>query len=168
MNFIYHRVPQNMRGDVLFPLNVLKEKYPEVYDQAAAKYAGREHVLQRKIPFLDCLWNDVIHFSPVHPSEIKKALAEAGSDRIFEFFQVDAEALPPENTLVYLHHGWEEKDFISFDPEELRQFSHMPETTKEYYREMISENKSPLLFHGIPHVLYKGSLDTHGFRKIKV
>ena len=42
MNYIYHRVPKEMRGEVLFPLNTLKETEPDLYEKESAKYVGRD------------------------------------------------------------------------------------------------------------------------------
>ncbi|MBK8551651.1 MAG: hypothetical protein IPL53_11555 [Ignavibacteria bacterium] len=70
MNYLYHRVPKNLRGNVLYPLNTLKEIHPDLYEQQASKYAGREHITCQIIPILNCLWNDVLHFSAVNPEEI--------------------------------------------------------------------------------------------------
>ncbi len=30
--------------------------------------------MEQRIPILNCLWNDVLHFSPVHPAKIKQAM----------------------------------------------------------------------------------------------
>ena len=31
MEYLYHRVPKNMNGTMLYPLNVLKNLQPEIY-----------------------------------------------------------------------------------------------------------------------------------------
>ncbi len=67
MIYLYHSVPKNLQGNILYPLNTLKEKHPEIYEQQVSKYVGREHMTQQRIPILDCLWNDVLHFSAVNP-----------------------------------------------------------------------------------------------------
>ncbi|MES2965058.1 MAG: hypothetical protein V4760_14325 [Bdellovibrionota bacterium] len=67
---LYHFKPIGMVGDVLIPLNELKATLPEVYSEQVKKYEGREKLLEKKIPILDCLWNDVLHFSPVNPQKI--------------------------------------------------------------------------------------------------
>lgn len=60
---VYHLVPKNFVGNVLFSLNRLKDTLPETYATQVGKYAGREKILERRIPKLDCLWNDVLHCS---------------------------------------------------------------------------------------------------------
>lgn len=175
MNYIYHWVPENMQGDILYPLNVLKEKHPDLYQKEADKYVGREHIMQQKIPFLDCLWNDVLHFSPVHPSIVKENLIAAGRTKPFtiEFFEIDPHLLNPEHTIVYLHQHrnktdkMKEDNFAKYNPDNIAQYSEMPDETIRYYKEMYSQGEDPLLFHGVPHILYKGSLNTKGVNRIK-
>lgn len=74
---IYHRIPEQLIGSTLRPLNLLREGAPDLHARYLQKYEGRESALRQRIPGLDCLWNDVIHFSPVHPFKIVEALVEA-------------------------------------------------------------------------------------------
>jgi hypothetical protein len=76
--YLYHMVPNDMTGSVLQPLNTLKESHPDLYVSKAEKYKGREHLMDIMIPTLECKWNDVLHFSPIHPQELKEAFEEAG------------------------------------------------------------------------------------------
>lgn len=77
-NYLYHKVPPDFVGPILYPLNRLKQRLPDVYARQVKKYQGREAVLKRRIPHLNCLWNDVLHFSPVHPTQCRAALQAAG------------------------------------------------------------------------------------------
>ena len=45
----------------------MKDQHPAVYEEHVKKYKGRERLLRREIPLLNCLWNDVLHISPIHP-----------------------------------------------------------------------------------------------------
>lgn len=164
-----------MQGEVLFPLNTLKNTHPDLYEKEASKYVGREQIMQHKLPVLNCLWNDVLHFSAVHPSEVRQALIEAGRTKSFdiEFFEVDPHLLTTENTIVYLYkHSnmadkLKEDNFAKYNPDDMAQYSALPQETKDYYKEMLSQGKNPLLFHRVPHILFKGSLDTSKIRRIK-
>src|SRR3989344_4084115 len=168
--YLYHRVPKNLQGCFLYPLNELKEKYPVVYAYEVQKYAGRKQLLNRRIPLLNCLWNDVLHFSAAHPKEIKQALADAGDSSGFTttYFQIDPKSIDCKNTVIYLYSlplregKFDPDDFIAYDPEKLVKLSLMPQQTKEYYKEMINKDKKTLLYHKIPHILFRGSLDTSG------
>ncbi|MEO8446412.1 MAG: hypothetical protein ABI528_02895 [bacterium] len=123
--------------------------------------------MQHRIPVMHCLWNDVLHFSAVNPSEIKQALIEAGRNSDFEMisYQVDAKLLTPEDTIVYLyaHDKVEDKlnpeNFTAYNSDEVSKYSSMSQATKDYYKEIYLEGRQPLLFHRIPHILYKGTLD---------
>ncbi len=167
MLYLYHRVPENIQGSVLYPLNRLKETMPGVYKKEVQKYEGRESLLEIKIPLLDCLWNDVLHLTAVHPNEVKKALVEAGRSGDFQmrYFQIDPATLDLNKTVVYryLQEGLEditrEDNFVFFDLSQVEELSRMPESTKNYYHEMIAQEKKPLLYHCIPHILYLGTLD---------
>ena len=167
MMYLYHSVPKNLQGNILYPLNALKEKYPDIYEQQVSKYVGREHITQQRIPILDCLWNDVLHFSAANPKEIKQALIEAerNPDFTMNYYQVYPKLIEPKNAIVYLYahdcnkDKMNEEDFTSYNPDEVAKFSSMPQATKDYYRGMIGMGKRPLLYHKIPHILYKGTLD---------
>jgi hypothetical protein len=76
--FVYHFKPKNMVGDLLIPLNQLRDKHPMTYAEHVTKYKGREKLLEKTIPLLNCLWNDVLHISPIHP-QIVRYLETRGS-----------------------------------------------------------------------------------------
>ncbi|MFB6246367.1 MAG: hypothetical protein ABEI74_02115 [Candidatus Pacearchaeota archaeon] len=80
MVYLYHRVPENMKGKTLYPLNHLKSNYPKAYRENLEKYKHRKHVLEKEIPTLNCKLVDAIHLVPVYPSKISKALKEAGKE----------------------------------------------------------------------------------------
>lgn len=165
MRMLYHRVPDNVVGDRLYPLNQLKIVLPLVYAAQVKKYQGREILLQETIPILNCLWGDVLHLSPVHPQEIHNGLAEAGFD-VFErqYFEVDpaANGFTEENAVIYFSEDDPEKGetwVIPFHLDALEAVSpFLPDTTKAYYRSQQATNRRPLLYRGVPHVMYKGSL----------
>jgi hypothetical protein len=165
---IYHRVPQNFTGSVLYPLNVLEAELPECYANQAKKYVGREALTEQIIPPLGCYWNDVLHFSPVHPALIKEGLIAAGFEpQITRWFVVAPIALGfnQHNAAIYLHPAKDRldfrkmaDDFMPFDRRALGGLGNLPEATLTYYKISRKEHKSPLLFHRIPHILYQGSL----------
>jgi hypothetical protein len=161
-----------MKGDILYPLNEMKNVYPDIYKNAISKYAGREHILQDVIPVLNCLWNDVLHFSPVHPSKIKSAFLELGKEFVGQdYFEIPPEMLSPEKTIIYLNGELSKTDprnWLSYDPALVAQYSEMPELTKEYYKEKFAKNEQPLLYAKIPHILYHGSIDTKKVNRIKI
>jgi hypothetical protein len=176
MTYLYHMVPADMTGNILYPLNLLKQTHPELYAVKVKKYQERTHVMEQSILPLNCLWNDVLHFTAIHPADIKAAMLEAGSKAAFraQWFEIDPMLLDSALTTVYLHKHTNPKDmlapsnFADFVPSELAQYAVVPERTKAHYRAAISRGQSPLAFYWAPHILYKGSLDTSLTRVIVV
>lgn len=152
-----------MEGDILYPLNELKEIYPKIYEKKVTKYQGREHLLDEVIPILNCKWNDVLHFSPVHPKEIQRVFKEINHEFHGKFLEIDPKLLNPDKTVLYLYFtdgpGLNPKEIIRFNPNELDKYSELRYETKKYYREKYLTNERPLLFYKIPHILFKGSID---------
>lgn len=176
--FVYHRKVENLRGSVLYPLNQLKEVYPDLYEAHVQKYAGREHVLETRIPPpLDCLWNDVLHFTAVDPVTLYSNLARAGYNPgefvHKEWFEVPVSLLEPEKTVACLYRRDvrlipEARDFSPFNPGKMEEYAAVPEATIEYYKEQKALDRRPLFFHLVPHILFKGTIDTDGLRLIRL
>ncbi|MBC7981444.1 hypothetical protein H7X65_00005 [Candidatus Parcubacteria bacterium] len=173
--YLYHRVPDDLEGQTLFPLNTLKEKYPELYDKKVRKYIGREFIQEQIIPTLNCLWNDVLHLSAIPPKDLKNALVEAGVEvGELNFYQIDPELLNPDNTTVYLYADTSNKvkmeleNFAEYIPNEIEQYSPIPKETKEYYKKRIDEGEQPLIYVRVPHILFKGSIDVSNLPIITV
>nr|MBP9719177.1 hypothetical protein [Candidatus Levybacteria bacterium] len=60
------------------------------------------------------------------------------------------------------------KDFSDFDPEKMDTYKTVPPETIEYYKEQFSADKRPLMFHLVPHILYKGTIDIAGLEIIEI
>ncbi|MFH1290260.1 MAG: hypothetical protein ABIH92_02510 [Nanoarchaeota archaeon] len=176
MNYLYHMVPPNMRGNKLHPLNVLKDIHPEVYAEAVKKYDGREELLSVVIPTLGCLWNDVLHLTAIDPIEVKKALKKAGKKNIKKrkWYEINPFQLKKDSTTVFLYKDrpqerkrrHDEDNFETFDPSQLQKYDKLPKGTFENYKKQISHDKKPLLFHLAPHILYHGSIPVGGCKII--
>ncbi len=163
--YLYHKIPKNFSGNILYPLNQLKNIYPEIYEQQFAKYKGREFITEAKIPILDCLWNDVLHFSPVHPEEVFKELKKYDEkDWKPKYYKIPADLLEKENTVVYLFNGdgkgvkSDLDSFKEYNPDDVCNYTELPQETKDYYKEAYESGKAPLLYHKVPHILYKGTI----------
>lgn len=168
---LYHWVPENLEGSVLYPLNDLREKYPHLYRQHVQKYEGRKQVIEHRIPTLGCMWNDVLFFSPIPPHALHAACADTGIvlARGVRYFEIDPYRLDPSRTTVWLHTDDSENadEYVAYDPANLGQYAEVPEETKIHYREHYAQGLRPLIFKHVPHILYQGSLDISTARIIE-
>ena len=177
---LYHRVHREMTGNTLYPLNVLKSKYPELYEKYIKKYKNRPHVLEQKIPILDCLWNDVVHLSSIHPMEIKQALASIGIEYSGKFFVIDAENLDQGKLVIWLNTKDSLKGekgatsleyFERFNLQKYDTFYKIfpKERQIKAWQTWIQENQTPpLVLSKCPHFLYKGEIPLDGVKIINI
>lgn len=166
MAYLYHLIPDNMEGDTLYPLNALKEIYPDIYAEQAKKYEGREGIMDQIIPILGCKWNDVLHLSAVNPKDVIEALTKLGRPPIpSRALQIEPAALDPEHTVVYLYrHKTHETrsapdNWKRYDPADVARYNTLPEETIAHYEEAYTNKSWPFLYHRVPHFLYKGTLN---------
>lgn len=161
-----------MQGTLLFPLNQLKDVYPVIYADEVKKYAGREQVMKITIPGLDCVWNDVLHLSAINPNDIKAIFAKHGQDFTMNVYTIDPAQLDPSKTMVFLDtvadQDARQQDFVPFRIEDLSKYSQLPEQTIAYYQECFKKGIQPLIYSGVAHILYKGTIDTAGLPKKSV
>ena len=172
--FVYHRQAPDFTGPTLYPLNRLKERFPILYENAVKKYKGREWLINVTIPPLECLWNDVLHFSLMHPSIIYKSLLSTGfsdSDRGLLWFEIPLEDTLRQPSTLYLNtRPWQNErillnsDFISSTEGHVQGLSGMPEINLQYYRDCAAKGERPLLWKRAPHLLLKGELDVTNYR----
>jgi hypothetical protein len=166
---LYHLIPGNMVGDVLYPLNVLREVEPVVYQDHVAKYEGRGSLLTHVIPPLGVLWNDVLHLSPVHPAQIRDGLEAAG----FPWFPdgIDCLEIDPDQVGLDRSNSCLRQSRVPADPrpadgdpyepysrEAIALHAQLPDAVVGYYRSCFETGRRPLLFQGVTHVLFKGSI----------
>lgn len=175
MPSLYHALPDALVGSVFHPLNELESRAPEAWGRERAKYHGREEVLELRIPILDCLWNDVLHFGTVRPDEIVTALRSAGLEPWRRrFFEIDPGRLEADRTVIFLNRRAvasepiDEADWLPFDPAALPELSRLTEPTIRYYRDCTSRGIRPRLYGYLPHVLYRGSLETRDLPIVEV
>jgi len=168
-HYLYHWVPKNMKGTILYPLNQLKDTEPEIYDEHVQKYVGRERLLTRTIPYLNCLWNDVLHLTAVHPVKVKDAMIKAGKKvgpLQFYSYEIPINMITGSNSIVYLYKNeksvLDETMYELFNIDHMDQYNKISDATIDYYRKCFQESRKPLVYHLVPHILYMGSIDTAG------
>lgn len=169
--YLYHKVPADLKGNIIHPLNELKDIHPELYSSKLKKYENRDGVMKYLIKDLECKWNDVVHMSPIHPKDLKEALLDAGfQPKEMKFFQIDPEKLDLEKTKVFLFKELRDKksgklnddEIVNFKLEDLDKYSIISEKTKAYYKKIVNNHdntKMLFAFIHVPHILHKGSID---------
>ncbi|NTX99811.1 hypothetical protein [Deinococcus sp. JMULE3] len=163
---LYHRAVRDVRGDHLLPLSTLRERHPDVYAREAAKYVGREALMQERVGRLDCLWTDVLFFSPVNPGPLLDAARQSGrAIPPVRFWTLDASHLDPARACVRLVRPWpgdvkpapDPADELPFTPQTLREHSAALPATLDRLR-ALPEEAPLILWMDVPHVLYRGEV----------
>jgi len=165
-------VPKNMSGETLMSLNKIKLLDAELYKQYAKKYDDhpeRPKLLEKEIPKLNCLWNDVIHFLPIHPHLVYDALRTVGvkvkTDLLF--YKIPITNLVNNQNVVYLYRKENYKgpaaniyseDVFFIDIEEYKEITELPIDTRNYYEEENKKGNRFGMFPFIPHILSLGEV----------
>lgn len=164
MPYIYHGKPEEMRGNNLIPLNRLLEVDSNLQVKYLEKYKGREEILERKIPLLNCLWNDVVQLLPLHPLslfELQKHMRLIPEIPDYQYFEIDMNILDMSKAVVYFKTAPGEehatvkwlKD-VSFD-----ELQAIPKATREYYASMAGKDEPVFNYQFVPHIVYRGTVD---------
>lgn len=173
MTYFYHGIPEDMKGSGLIPLNKMLEVDPELRAKYLEKYKGREEILERKLPLLDCLWNDVVQLLPLHPKQLFTMQQELGIvEEIpdYKYFQVDVSMLDPSKTVVYFKTapGEENVTVKWLSDVNLDDLQDIPPATVNYYKSMVGTGEPVFNYQFVPHIIYKGSIDVSGVRTISL
>lgn len=171
MNFIYHAVPENMVGTSLLPLNEMPKEMAKLRNKYLQKYKGREEILQRKIDLLDCVWNDVVQFLPLHPQKVfdlQKKLGIVTKIPPYRFFEIDVRGLDIDRAVVFFKTapGEENTEVKWLKDVDARTLDTIPEATIAYYKKFIGTGELPFNYQFVPHIMYKGSVDISGAKII--
>lgn len=164
MSFIYHGAQDSMIGNILMPLNQMHDSMSQVRASHLAKYKGREEIIERKTPLLNCLWNDVLQFLPLHPQkvfELQQQLRLIPEIPPYNFFEIDITNLDPKKTTIFFKTApGEENTVVKWLKDvDITSLQEIPKATLEYYKTLIGTGVLPFNYQFIPHVLYKGSID---------
>jgi len=166
--YVYHLI-RNIQGDTLYPLNKLKDIYPDIYEQHKRKYVGRKRVMSFKIPYLNVLWNDTLMFTPINPEIVKDEILRAGlnTNILDDYIKVPIEDLNPANTVWFEHSEGvvnkqknKSEEIYPFDFKQYRELTELPEHTKRYLQTVKANNqKKFFIYLGIPHILTTDSIN---------
>ncbi|MBN1933805.1 MAG: hypothetical protein JW934_04020 [Anaerolineae bacterium] len=152
---LYHIVPQEMRGTILYPLNRMQEVFPEIYEQERQKYAGREEVAATYIPVLNCHWVDVVQMFAV-PTHVIQRRQQLRGGKPLRFFEIESDRLDQFRLCAWLD------DFVLFGP-------HLPvdrvsPESEALFERRLREQGSARLFIYLPHILYQREIDVSACR----
>lgn len=173
MDYVYHAVPQEMNGTKIVPINILKQKNPELYESYLSKYKGREEIQAQTIPLFDCTWGDVVQTTSVHPQKIWDAQKEMGIDSPAlpkEYYKIPINALDKEKTAIFLKDAPGEK-YIQYkwlEDTDISSIQEVPPSTLVYYKMSALHGDTPFNFQFIPHVFYAGEIDVSGVEIIRI
>ncbi len=164
MAYFYHGQPQDMKGTKLIPLSQMSVVDSDLRDEYLKKYKGREEVLERKVPLLDCLWNDVVHLLPLHPKKVFEYQMELGLIATvpdYKYFEIDVNLLDPKKTVVYFKTAPGEENVVVkwLADVQLDDLQEVPSATKEYYKSLIGKDEPVFNYQFVPHICYKGAID---------
>lgn len=177
VQYVYHRRTINFTGDWIFPLNLMPflDGFSSIYEQAISKYEGREKLMSREIPTLNCLWNDVIFLSPLHPHEHYKEYKRIGfTPKHIEFFKIPIEVLKDKRVTVWKWMSYKKypvddpihesiESYCALDFALYQEMDALPEDTKEFYQSNF-DPENPAVYpkynwYRIPHILCQDPID---------
>lgn len=161
-----------MVGNIIYPLNHLKQINKEAYLREAAKYQGREQLMDLVIPKLNCLWNDVVHCSSIHPTLLYKAMISSGlNPKSSEWYRIDPRTIKDAQFAMYSfktspyhktspYYRFDPNEFRIISVEEYQEIEEVPQKAFDWYRELANKGgKIRLPFHYVPHFLVKGAIE---------
>lgn len=164
MKFIYHHVPDPMIGSRLIPLNKMPENMVDIKNKNLKKYKDRKEILDRKIPLLNCLWNDVSQFVPINPQKIFQLQKELGLIKKapnYQFYKIPLDSFDPTKSVVFFKTGpGEENVSVKWLKDvDFKSLQKIPKPTVEYYESLVGSGELPFNYQFIPHILCMDSLD---------
>lgn len=161
---LYHGVPEDMRGTEIVPLSEMMHVDGRLGAKYLAKYDGRESVIERKIPLLDCSWRDVVELLPLPPQklfEYQKSLGLIDDLPDYRYFQIDPDSLDMSRAVVFFKTapGDENTGVKWLADVDLAELQDIPEATKKYYESLVGKGEPVFNYQFVPHILYRGTID---------
>jgi hypothetical protein len=191
MKVVYHGVPRDFVGDVIYPLNQLAVVDRRLYEFQVSKYAGREAALDFLIPGLGVKFNDAVHCACLHPYYLFAARQTLGlnpqprpappSWATGLAFEIPLERILVHPVVWYSCRSlWvngapnedvplvpPSDEFEPFDSVRYQPLTAPTEAHVAYLRRMRDRGERSLMFVHIPHILVAGPIDVSGLRIVR-
>ncbi|SRR5258706_4244057 len=185
MTCVYHLCARDFRGTTLYPLNGLRDRFPDLYQREKEKFIGRESLLDYVVPGLGVPWADTVNLSALDPRRLleeRRALGVPFSRllerRLLAIPVARVAALPAVNYLSQTH--WinskpgdpnapptpPSEEFSRFDATSHQEVCAVPAKHREYLLQQKARDELALGFVFVPHVLVAGPIDVGGLPMI--
>lgn len=181
MPFVYHLCAPDFRGEVLYPLDGLRDVYSDIYLRERVKYEGRESVLEFKVPLLGVTWGATVNLSALDPSRLVKERLRLGvplsnlmTRRVLRIPVQRITHLPAVRYNSATH--WINSspgdasaprtppahEFVRFDAAEYEEVTQVPQLHVDYLRRQQARGERALGFVFVPHILVASPIDVSG------
>ena len=168
---------------MLYPLDGLRDAYPDIYERERIKYDGRESVLSFVIPGLGVTWGGTVNLSALDPSHLVAARRKLGvpfsnllTRRVLRIPVERIAALPAVRYHSSTH--WinsspgdpsvplapPEEEFLPFSAAAYEEITEVPPLHIEYLQRQLSRGERALGFVFVPHVLVASAIDVSGLQ----
>jgi len=178
MPCLYHLIAHDFRGTTLYPLNRLRDLFPDLYEREVRKFAGRESVLEYVVPGLGMAWADTVNLSALDPRLLIAERRRLGVpfsrllERCLVCIPVERVATLPAVVFAGTSH-WAnsspddesvprtppDSEFQSFDASQYQETLEVPRLHREYLLRQKERGELALGFVFVPHVLVGGPID---------
>ena len=170
--YLSYGTKRDERGQI-DPFKFLKNTYPQLYEKYTEKYFDhpkRPKLLKKQVPKLNCLWNDVLHFLPLHPYFVYQALTslEIKTKEKQSFYKIPIEKLKNNKNAIYLYsqekykgpaEPIDENEMELLAIKDYKELTGLPSATYDYYENESRKGNRFGLFPYIPHVLSIGDVE---------
>jgi hypothetical protein len=181
--YLYHLCAPDFRGNMLYPLDGLREALPDIYQRECVKYGGRESVLNFVIPGLGVTWGATVNLSALDPAHLVTTRRKLGvpfsnllTRRVLRI-PVDRIAKLPavryNSTTHWINSSPgdpsvpltpPEHEFFPFSAAVYEEVTQVPQLHLEYLQRQLARGERALGFVFVPHVLVAGAIDVSGLQ----
>jgi hypothetical protein len=161
---VFHILKDTLSGDKIYPLSMLKSLSPEIYEIEIKKYKGREKLMSIRMPYLNCLWNDVIQFSCLDPQLTFREAANFNSNlcgRKIRVFSLDVKKLNSDDACLFTpgdnakSYNFTQQDFEPFSLTQFESLTEVPAAQIKRWQLAQANNEGVFLFSRTQHLFYK-------------